>query len=71
VSEATSMTMQRSLYLIDYFMNGRHNVSRISCVACERQTERSDGRREHPRQLHPMLDVLAMRATLVTSAELV
>jgi hypothetical protein len=30
------------------------NVSRISCVVCDRQTERSEGGREQPRLLHPI-----------------
>ena len=32
------------------------NVLSVSCVACERNPERSDGLNEHPCQLHTMLD---------------
>jgi hypothetical protein len=31
------------------------NGSRISCVVCERQAERSEAWNEHPRQLHPQV----------------
>ena len=35
--------------------NYASNVSRISCVVCERQAERSEARNEHPRRLHPIV----------------